>query len=122
MASLPAACPSCHGALSVTRLACDACKTQLEGTFELPALMRLAPDDLTFVLRFVKTSGSLKEMARQYGQSYPTIRNRLNSIIEQLSQAETAVEQDAERHAILDAIAKGTMSVMAAERRLRALS
>ncbi len=122
MASLPSECPSCHGALSVTRLACDTCKTQLEGTFELPALLRLAPDDLTFVLRFVKTSGSLKEMARQYGQSYPTIRNRLNAIIEQLGQAETAVERDAERHAILDAIAKGTMSVAAAERRLRGLS
>lgn len=106
----------------MTRLACDTCKTQLEGTFELPALLRLAPDDLTFVLRFVKTSGSLKEMARQYGQSYPTIRNRLNAIIEQLGQAETAVERDAERHAILDAIAKGTMSVAAAERRLRGLS
>ncbi|SRR5690606_297754 len=122
MATLPAECPSCRGALAITRLACDSCRTQLEGTFELPALMRLSPEDLTFVLRFVRTSGSLKEMAALYGQSYPTIRNRLDAIIEQLRAAETAVEQDAERHAILDAIAKGTLSVVAAERRLRALS
>ena len=84
--------------------------------------MRLPPDDLTFVLRFVRTSGSLKEMARQYDQSYPTIRNRLNNIIEQLSQADVTVEKEVERHAILDAIAKGTLSVVAAERKLRALS
>jgi hypothetical protein len=122
MATLPSECPSCRGALAITRLACDSCRTQLEGTFELPVLMRLAPDDLTFVLRFVRTSGSLKEMAGIYGQSYPTIRNRLDAIIEQLRAAETAVTHDAERHAILDAIARGTMSVTAAERRLRALS
>jgi hypothetical protein len=105
-----------------TRLACGACGTQLEGTFELPALLRLSPDDLNFVIRFVKTSGSLKEMARLYGQSYPTIRNRLDAIIEQVNRMEGAAEKDGERHEILDAIARGTMSVAAAERRLRALT
>lgn len=122
MAILPSDCPSCHGPLSVTRLACESCRTQLEGSFELPALMRLSPEDLAFVIRFVGTSGSLKEMSRLYGQSYPTVRNRLNAIIAQLGEAETAVAKSAERHAILDAIAKGTMTVAAAEQRLRALS
>jgi hypothetical protein len=77
---------------------------------------------VAFVVRFVQASGSLKEMARHHGQSYPTIRNRLNAIITQLNQANTAAAKDAERHAILDAIANGTLSVAAAERQLRALS
>ena len=122
MSILPGACPSCHGALSVTRLVCNACGTHVEGTFELPPLMRLSPEDLTFVITFVRTSGSLKEMSRQYGQSYPTIRNRLNAIIEQLGVEDAAGGKDAARHEILDAIARGTMTVVAAERRLRGLS
>jgi hypothetical protein len=85
-------------------------------------LLRLAPDDLEFVVRFVRHSGSLKEIAKQYGQSYPTIRNRLNAIIEQLGGADGESTGDDERHRILDALAKGTMSIVSAERRLKALS
>jgi hypothetical protein len=95
---------------------------QIEGTFELPTLLRLSADDLAFVVRFVQASGSLKEMAHHHNQSYPTIRNRLNAIIRQLNQADDAHRNDSERHAILDALAKGTLSVAVAERRLRALS
>ena len=51
---------------------------------DLPALMRLAPDELRFVVEFVKSSGSLKEMARKMGLSYPTVRNKLDDIITHL--------------------------------------
>ena len=123
MPLLPTGCPSCHAPLSVSRLVCGTCQTQLEGAFDLPRLLRLAPDDLEFVVRFVRTSGSLKAMAKQYGQSYPTIRNRLNVIIEQLGGADDDQgAKDDERHRILDGLAKGTMSVVVAERRLKALS
>jgi len=97
-------------------LHCASCQTQLEGSFEIPALVRLAPADLDFVLRFVKSSGSLKEMAKQSGQSYPTVRNRLSDIIAQLSDNRSSDER---RHSILDAIADGTMSVAEAEKKLR---
>jgi len=103
---------------------CGTCQTHLEGAFDLPALLRLAPEDLDFVVRFVRTSGSLKVMAKQYGQSYPTIRNRLNAIIEQLGGVDGVggETRDDERHRILDALARGTLSVVAAERRLKGLS
>jgi hypothetical protein len=120
MAALPTNCPSCRGEVTVSRLKCDACGTTLEGTFEIPALLKLAPDDLEFVVRFVKQSGSLKAMAKEYGLSYPTIRNRLDDIIRKLGDADSVAS--AERHSILDAIAKGTLSVDAAERRLKGLA
>ena len=120
MPELPAVCPSCRGALAVERLKCSECGTQLEGGFELPPLLRLSHADMEFVLRFVQTSGSLKAMAKEYGQSYPTIRNRLDAIIAQLGDAEPAAAR--ERHAILDKIAKGKLSIAAAERQLRRLS
>ena len=47
--------------------------------------MRLDPDDQAFVEAFIVASGSLKAMAGQLGVSYPTVRNRLNHIIDQLT-------------------------------------
>ena len=84
MTELPTTCPSCRGALAPARLKCRECSTVVEGDFTLPGLLRLSSADLEFVMRFVRASGSLKEVAAQYGQSYPTIRNRLNQIITQI--------------------------------------
>ena|SRR6185436_11683529 len=119
MAALPNRCPSCDSQLTIAKLRCASCETQLEGTFEIPALLRLAPADLDFALRFVKSSGSLKEMASQSGQSYPTVRNRLNDIIAQLGDSQRSSAE--KRQSILDAIAAGTLSVADAEKKLRGI-
>ena len=88
--SLPVTCPACGGSLQVAELCCDRCETTGGGRYELPELARLSRDDRDFVLRFVLASGSLKEIASQLGVSYPTVRNRLNDIIERLrARAET---------------------------------
>ncbi len=117
MTELPTTCPSCHGTLAPSRLKCRDCSTVVEGEFTLPGLLRLAAADLEFVMRFVRASGSLKDVAAQYGQSYPTIRNRLNQIIAQLGDPNQRRAE--KRQAILDAIAKGTLSVAAAEQQLK---
>ena len=52
----------------------------LEGRFELPPLARLASEDQTFVAAFVRCHGSIKQMEKFFGVSYPTIKNRLNRI------------------------------------------
>jgi hypothetical protein len=90
---------------------------QLEGRFDIHELLHLGDEDLKFIIHFVRASGSLKQMARIYRQSYPTIRNRLNEIIEKLEFAAKDIER--ERHVILDAIAKGEMSVKEGAKRLR---
>lgn len=82
--SLPTKCPSCAHDLAIKRLACPQCGTEVEGLYELPVLASLSRDDQDFVERFVVASGSLKEMARLLGVSYPTVRNRLDGIIEQI--------------------------------------
>jgi hypothetical protein len=68
----------------VRSLKCDVCQTEVSGLYELPALARLSPDDQQFVLQFVKTSGSLKDMAKYLNLSYPTVRNLLDDIIERI--------------------------------------
>jgi hypothetical protein len=56
----------------------------VNGLYELPVLLRLKPDEQDFILQFVKYSGSLKDMAKHLNLSYPTVRNRLDEIIERL--------------------------------------
>jgi hypothetical protein len=54
--------------------------------YPLPPLVSLSQDDQDFILQFITASGSLKEMASRLKVSYPTVRNRLDEIIEQLNQ------------------------------------
>ena len=84
---------------------------------ELPALLKLSADDLQFVDNFVRASGSLKEMARLRAESYPTIRNRLNEIIEKLEGKHQHAEQ--RQVTILESIAQGELSVKDAIKRLK---
>jgi hypothetical protein len=60
----------------------------IEGRFELPPLARLSAEDQIFVSAFVRCHGSIKQMEKFFGVSYPTIKNRLNRIGEQLPFAE----------------------------------
>jgi len=87
---LPNLCPSCGHVLTVRQFACESCQTTVEGTFALPLLARLSAEDQTLVLSLIKTSGSLKQLASQYGVSYPTIRNRLDELIHQIHSMEDA--------------------------------
>ncbi len=85
MKRIPAQCPACDGELAITRLSCQTCETEMTGVFQLPALLRLAPEEQAFAEAFLLESGSLKAMARRLGVSYPTVRNRLDELIERLS-------------------------------------
>lgn len=86
MKRTPVHCPSCGGELTVTRLACRACATEVSGKYRLPPLLRLTADDQRFAEAFILESGSLKAMAKRLGVSYPTVRNRLDEIIDQLKE------------------------------------
>jgi hypothetical protein len=89
MKTMPLRCPSCSDDLAVKRLRCEKCETEVEGLFELPVLVRLPKEDQEFVAQFVLASGSLKEMAKVLGVSYPTVRNRLDELIGKLQKLQT---------------------------------
>ncbi len=94
---LPRSCPSCGHILSVVGLQCTQCATRVDGTYRLPAFDRLGDEDAQFLLDFVKCSGSLKELAGRYGISYPTVRNRLDVLIERLERLEAAAPEEETR-------------------------
>jgi hypothetical protein len=99
------------------RLTCRSCDTALEGKFEIPILLQLSSDDLAFVTAFVRSSGSLKAMAQLLGISYPTVRNRLDEILQKLDALERGI--DKRRHAILDALENGKLTAEAAAEELK---
>ena len=61
----------------------------IQGSFELPPLARLSAEDQVFIMVFVRSHGSIKEMERVFGISYPTVKNRLHRITAQLELVET---------------------------------
>jgi len=83
--SLPCICPSCQSVLAVKSLVCSECQTEVSGRFDLPQLAVLPATDQQFILEFVKSSGSLKDMAQKMGLSYPTVRNLLDDLITRLN-------------------------------------
>lgn len=84
MKKLPVLCPSCESELKVSSLSCTSCETTISGSYDLPKLLKLSQEEQNFVLDFVLSGGSLKAMAKQMNISYPTVRNYLDQIIENL--------------------------------------
>ncbi|MBC7495092.1 MAG: DUF2089 family protein [Flavobacterium sp.] len=83
---LPIHCPSCQSTMQVAQLNCITCETKVSGNYLLPLLLQLSDDEQQFVLQFFLASGSLKEMAVQMRNSYPTVRNKLDDIISRINQ------------------------------------
>ncbi len=82
---LPIQCPSCENSLSVTQLTCGNCATTVAGNYKLPLLLQIPEEEQNFILQFFLSSGSLKEIASQMGNSYPTVRNKLDDIISKIN-------------------------------------
>ncbi|TMB53328.1 MAG: DUF2089 domain-containing protein [Chloroflexi bacterium] len=77
-------CPVCQGELTVTRLHCRNCGTALEGEFGVGRFGRLEHEQLAFLESFLRSRGNLKEMERELGISYPTVRGRLEVLLKAL--------------------------------------
>ncbi len=80
----PLHCPACNHEMTVVKLHCDSCHTEVAGKFGLPMFLKLEPDEQDFIMQFLLDSGSLKEMANKMGKSYPTVRNKLDELIEKI--------------------------------------
>jgi len=104
----------------VTRVRLDS-GLAVEGEFELPPLAGLRYEDQVFVSAFVRSHGSIKDMEKAFGVSYPTVKNRLNRISEQLGLIEVVPASSAapERDEVLGLLERGEISADEAAARLR---
>lgn len=109
-------CLSCGQALQIARLQCPDCQTVVEGAFRWPRLARLTREEQQLVELMILSSGSLKDVAKKLGISYPTIRKRLNDLIERLDQE---VKEDAKfLQKMLREVERGKRTPGAAARRI----
>src|SRR3989304_7977716 len=110
MPQAPGKCPVCSPDLEVVRLQCTSCGTAVEGHFELSKFNRLDPEQLAFLELFLKARGNIKEVERELGLSYPTVRARLDALLAVLGyavQPDRKAELGQRRREVLDARAAG---------------
>ncbi|NLK09144.1 MAG: DUF2089 domain-containing protein [Firmicutes bacterium] len=119
-------CPICGNSLSVTSLHCHECDTSVHGSFRLCKICQLSKRQQQFVEVFVASRGNIKEVERVLGISYPTVRSRLDEIIEALghppqrsSDSETEEVTTEARRQILEALDRGEIDATDAIRQLR---
>jgi hypothetical protein len=126
-------CPVCSGELAVTRLRCGSCGTTLEGEFSVGRFARLSRDQTALLESFLRSRGNLRDIERELGISYPTVRTRVEALVRALgfgprSDDETAggdetgaAGQPQTREAILERLARREITAEDAATAIRAL-
>jgi hypothetical protein len=127
-------CPVCAGELAVTRLHCRQCGTTLEGEFSVGRFGRLTKEQLTLLESFLRSRGNLRDMERELGISYPTVRGRVEALVRALGfgprdgaedpdddTSGTATAAAAARQAILERLSKGEIGAEEAATAIRSL-
>jgi hypothetical protein len=79
-----ATCPVCAGELAVTRLRCGSCGTTLEGEFSVGRFARLSREQIQVLESFLRSRGNLRDMERELSISYPTVRARVEALVQAL--------------------------------------
>jgi hypothetical protein len=136
-------CPVCEGELLITRLHCRSCGTALEGEFGVGRFGRLSREQLALLESFLRARGNLKEMERELGISYPTVRGRVDALVRALDLGDgdalaledqdeaiapepeaqaTELDQAAERRAVLERLSRGEIDAGEAAVQLRQLA
>lgn len=111
-------CPLCETQpMKVSRVSCSACNLHIEGDIHIAPLARLGGDEMRLAEALVLSGGNLKTLAAELGISYPTLRKRLDQVVDRLRQERARDEQRIET--ILAEIEAGTMEAEAGIRSIK---
>src|SRR5688572_31008779 len=83
-------CPVCESQLRVTRLHCNTCGTTIEGEFNVGRFADLGRDQMLLLEAFLRSRGNLRELERELGVSYPTVRGRIDDLLRAVGLADSA--------------------------------
>lgn len=124
----PGKCPVCGEKLSITKLGCPKCSTSIEGDFHPCEFCRLPEDDLEFVKVFIKCRGNIKDVEKELGISYPTVRGKLDNVIRGLGFEVTTKDilkdkelKEATKSEILEQLSRGEISAKEATEKIKNL-
>lgn len=112
-------CPTCGGVMTITTTICHRCHTEVRGDFGVSRFDLLSDDQLVFLERFLRARGNIRDVERETGLSYPTVRSRLDSVLQALGlgdNAKSSALPQAAKLAVLDGLADGSVDVETAVR------
>jgi len=101
-------CPECRAPMRIRRLVCPQGHITMEGEFEVPTLAWLSLEEQLFVTAFLRCHGSIKRMEEMFEISYPTVKNRLNAIVDKLDRA---LEAPSSNLQVLERLERGEVTV-----------
>ena len=104
-------CPVCEAALKVTELSCTSCRSRLITELETCAFCNLSPDLYRFLEIFLKSRGNIKEVEKELGISYPTVRKRLDDLLATLGLEARTAPPAGKRTEVFEKLRKGEISV-----------
>lgn len=102
-------CPVCRKQLKITKLQCTHCHTTIENEFELSTIASLSKEQLNFIETFLKCRGNIKEVEKELGVSYPTVRGKLDDIISSLGYS-TSKKVEIDRKKVILMLEKGEIT------------
>lgn len=105
-------CPVCSSKLKVAELDCKRCGTSIRGDFDLCKFCYLTKEQKYFIEIFIKNRGNIKEIEKELGVSYPTVRRNLDNAIEALgyNPSPDSSEDTLNKKEILDKLSKGEIT------------
>jgi hypothetical protein len=101
----PNDCPVCGEHLSVTRLGCTSCGTELAGMFASCPFCSLGQKDLDLLRVFLTSRGNMREVEKHLGVSYPTARQRFTDVLVRLADVASGAVTPEEAERLLTAVA-----------------
>jgi hypothetical protein len=114
----PRDCPVCGDRLSLTRLSCRSCGTELSGDFESCEFCSLGKEDRETLRVFLVSRGNMKELERHLGVSYPTARARFDALLGRLGIVAERPAPPSSKVDLLERLARGEIDVEEALHRL----
>lgn len=103
-------CPICSAKLHIIKLKCDKCGTVIENDFEFSKFECLSEEHLDFMEVFLKCRGNIKDVEKELGISYPTVRSKLDDVVSALGYSTEVKKPTSSSIEILDMLEKGDIS------------
>ena len=100
-------CPVCDSKLRIVKYECGRCHTEITGDFKQDKFSELTQEEKDFIEVFIMKRGSIKDIEKELGISYPTVRNKLDQVINALGYK---VDKDKSKIDILTLLDNGEIS------------
>lgn len=111
---LISSCPVCGKQLKIIKLQCTHCHTTIENHFEMTKFASLSKEQLHFIEIFLKCRGNIKEVEKELGVSYPTVRGKLNDVIAALGYSTEKKVKKVDRKKVISLLEEGEITAQEA--------